>query len=335
MNAPTSNTRIVLAEKPQGALTIDQFVLEEAPMPQPAAGELLVRTRLLSIDAANRAWMQSATYRDELKAGVVMAGSGLGEVIESRDPGFAAGELVYASLSWQQHAIVTASQARRLAPIEPLSHWLSVYGTSGLTAYLGLKNVGRVQPGETVVVSAAAGSVGSLVGQIAKLQGARVVGIAGGRAKCDWLVDELGFDAAVDYRADPLAPQLKAAATEGVDVYFDNVGGDVLGACLFAMNPHGRIVCCGAVSQYDGPTPPHGPRGVPGLIVLKRLVMQGFFLPDHYGERDAAHAQLQVWVASGALRVPEDIVEGLANAPAALVGLLAGENRGKRLVRVG
>jgi hypothetical protein len=335
MSTPRFNTRVVLAEKPQGALTVEQFVLDEAPMPQPAAGELLVRTRLLSIDAANRAWMQSATYRDELKAGVVMAGSGLGEVLESRDPGFAPGDLVYAGVGWQQHAVVAAAQARRLAPIEPLSHWLSVYGTSGLTAYLGLKNVGRVQPGETVVVSAAAGSVGSLVGQIAKLQGARVVGIAGGRAKCDWLVDALGFDAAVDYRAGPLAPQLKAAAPKGVDVYFDNVGGDVLGACLFAMNTHGRIVCCGAVSQYDGPTPPHGPRGVPGLIVLKRLLVQGFFLPDHYGERDAAHAQLQAWVASGALHVPEDVVDGLENAPAALVGLLAGENRGKRIVRVG
>jgi NADPH-dependent curcumin reductase CurA len=330
-----SNARIVLAEKPQGALTTAQFAHDEAPMPRPAAGELLVRTRLISIDAANRAWMQAATYRDELKAGVVMAGSGLGEVIESRDPGFAAGDLVYAGLGWQTHAVVSAAQARRLAPIEPLSHWLSVYGTSGLTAYLGLKNVGRVQPGETLVVSAAAGSVGSLVGQIAKLQGARVVGIAGGRAKCDWLVDALGFDAAIDHRAGPLAPQLKLAAPKGVDVYFDNVGGDVLGACLFAMNTHGRIVCCGAVSQYDGPTPPHGPRGVPGLIVLKRLLVQGFFLPDHYGERDAAHAQLQAWVESGALEVPEDIVDGLENAPAALVGLLAGENRGKRMVRVG
>jgi NADPH-dependent curcumin reductase CurA len=309
-------------------------MLDEVPMPAPGPGELLLRTRLLSIDAANRAWMQSATYRDELKAGTVMAGTGIGEVMESRDPAFAVGELVSAGIGWQQHGVVAGAQARKLAPCEPLSHLLSVYGTSGLTAYLGLKNVGRVQAGETVVVSAAAGSVGSLVGQIAKLQGARVVGIAGGRAKCDWLVDELGFDAAIDYRAGPLAPQLKATAPKGVDVYFDNVGGDVLGACLFAMNTHGRIVCCGAVSQYDGPTPPHGPRGVPGLIVLKRLLVQGFFLPDHYGERDAAHAQLKAWVQSGALRVPEDIVDGLENAPAALVGLLAGENRGKRLVRV-
>lgn len=335
LSTTRANTRIVLAEKPQGVLTVDQFMVDQVPVPTPGSGELLVRTRMLSIDAANRAWMQSVTYRDELKAGTVMAGTGIGEVVASRDPGFAIGDLVSGAIGWQQYGVVAAVQARKLTPCEPMSHLLSVYGTSGLTAYLGLKNVGRVQPGETVVVSAAAGSVGSLVGQIAKLQGARVVGIAGGRAKCDWLVDELGFDAAIDYRTGPLAPQLKTAAPQGVDVYFDNVGGEVLGACLFAMNPHGRIVCCGAVSQYDGATPPHGPRGVPGLIVLKRLLVQGFFLPDHYGERDAAHAQLKAWVESGALRVPEDIIDGLENAPAALVGLLAGENRGKRLVRVG
>lgn len=328
------NTRIVLAEKPQGPLTAGQFVRDEAPMPKPGLGELLLRTRMLSIDAANRAWMQSATYRDELKAGIVMAGTGIGEVVESRDARFSVGDLVSAGIGWQQYGVVAGDQALRLPACEPLSHLLSVYGSSGLTAYLGLKNVGRVQPGETVAVSAAAGSVGSLVGQIAKLQGARVVGIAGGRAKCDWLVDELGFDAAIDHRAGPLAHRLKEAARKGVDVYFDNVGGDVLGACLFAMNPRGRIVCCGAVSQYDGATPPHGPRGVPGLIVLKRLLVQGFFLPDHYAERDAAHAQLQAWVEGGALKVPEDVIEGLENAPAALVGLLAGENRGKRLVRV-
>jgi len=326
--------RVVLAEKPQGMLTVGHFVLQDAQMPRPGAGELLLRTRWLSIDAANRAWMQSATYRDELSAGIVMAGSGLGEVVESRDPGFAPGDLVFAETGWQTHAVVAAARARRLPPLEPASHWLSVYGTSGLTAYLGLAHVGRVRAGDTVAMSAAAGSVGSLVGQIAKLQGARVVGVTGGRAKCEWLVNELGFDAAIDHRAGPLAPQLKAAAPKGVDVYFDNVGGEVLGACLFAMNVHGRIVCCGAVAQYDGPSPPHGPRGVPGLIVLKRLTMQGFFLPDHHGEREAAHAQLQAWVRSGALRVPEDIVDGLANAPAALVGLLAGENRGKRMVRV-
>lgn len=328
------NARVVLAAKPEGQLTVAQFKLDQAPVGAPGAGELLVRTRWLSIDAANRAWMQSATYRDELEAGTVMAGTGIGEVLVSCDPAFEAGDLVTAGVGWQAYAVVPAARAVRVSNGEPMSHALSVYGTSGLTACLGLKQVGRVKAGETLVVSAAAGSVGTLVGQIARLQGARVVGIAGGAAKCAWLVDELGFDAAIDHRAGPLAPQLRAAAPRGIDVYFDNVGGDVLGACLFAMNTHGRIVCCGAVSQYDGPTPPHGPRGVPGLIVLKRLILQGFFLPDHDDEREGALAQLRDWVATGRLRVPEDIVEGLENAPAALVGLLAGDNRGKRLVRV-
>ena len=328
------NRRIVLAAKPQGRLDAAHFRLEEAPMPEPAPGELLVRVRMLSIDAANRAWMQAATYRDELQAGTVMAGTGVGQVIASRAEGFAPGDWISGGVGWQDHAVLPAARARLLPRREPVGHLLSVYGTSGLTACLGLEKVGQPQPGETVVVSAAAGSVGSMVGQIAKLMGARVVGIAGGRAKCDWLVDELGFDAAIDHRAGPLAPRLREAVPEGIDVYFDNVGGEVFGACLFAMNDFGRIVCCGAVSQYDGPTPPHGPRGVPGLIVLKRLRVQGFFLPDHERERDGALARLEAWVASGRLRVPEDIVEGLENAPSALVGLLAGENRGKRLVRV-
>ncbi|MGJ7565931.1 NADP-dependent oxidoreductase [Variovorax sp. GB1R11] len=328
------NRRIVLAAKPKGRLDAAHFRLEDAPMPEPAPGELLVRVRLLSIDAANRAWMQAATYRDELQAGTVMAGTGVGQVITSRAEGFEPGDLVTGGVGWQDHAVLPAAQVRLLPRREPVSHLLSVYGTSGLTACLGLEKVGQLQPGETVVVSAAAGSVGSLAGQIAKRMGARVVGIAGGRSKCDWLVDELGFDAAIDHRAGPLAPRLREAVPEGIDVYFDNVGGEVFGACLFAMNDFGRIVCCGAVSQYDGPTPPHGPRGVPGLIVLKRLRVQGFFLPDHESERDDALGRLEAWVRSGALRVPEDIVEGLENAPAALIGLLAGENRGKRLVRV-
>jgi NADPH-dependent curcumin reductase CurA len=328
------NRRIVLAAKPQGRLDASHFRLEAAPVPEPAPGELLVRVRMLSIDAANRAWMQAATYRDELLAGTVMAGTGVAEVVASRAEGFAPGDLITGGVGWQDHAVLAAATARLLPRREPVSHLLSVYGTSGLTACLGLEKVGQPRPGETVVVSAAAGSVGSLVGQIAKLMGARVVGIAGGREKCDWLVEQLGFDAAIDHRAGPLAPRLREAAPDGIDVYFDNVGGEVFGACLFAMKDFGRIVCCGAVSQYDGPTPPHGPRGVPGLIVLKRLRVQGFFLPDHEDVRDAALGRLEAWVRSGALRVPEDIVEGLENAPAALIGLLAGDNRGKRLVRV-
>src|SRR5256884_470617 len=203
-----------------------------------------------------------------------------------------------------------------------------------LTSYFGLLHVGKPKEGETVVVSAAAGSVGSIVGQIAKIKGCRVVGIAGGKDKCRWLTSELGFDAAVDYKDGATFKALRAAAPKGVDVYFDNVGGDILEACLFQMNNRGRIACCGAISQYDGDPAAHGPRGVPGLIVVKRLIMQGFIVMDYMDQRDAALADLQSWVSSGKLQVQEDVINGLENTPKALIGLLAGENRGKRMVRV-
>jgi NADPH-dependent curcumin reductase CurA len=218
--------------------------------------------------------------------------------------------------------------------MEPMTHLLSVYGIAGLTAYFGLLDVGKPKAGETVVVSAAAGSVGSIVGQIAKIKGCRVIGIAGGKDKCDWLTGELGFDAAVDYKDGAVFKALKAAAPDGIDVYFDNVGGDILEACLTQMNLHGRIACCGAISQYDGAPSATGPRGVPGLIVVKRLIMQGFIVMDYMNKRADALADLQSWVASGKLKVQEDVIDGLANTPQALIGLLAGENRGKRMVRV-
>jgi NADPH-dependent curcumin reductase CurA len=218
--------------------------------------------------------------------------------------------------------------------IEPLTYLLSVYGIAGLTAYFGLLDIGKPKAGETVVVSAAAGSVGSIVGQIAKLKGCHVVGIAGGKDKCHWLTSELGFDAAVDYKDGALFKALRAAAPKGIDVYFDNVGGEILEACLPQMNNYGRIACCGAISQYDGAPQATGPRGVPGLIVVKRLVMQGFIVMDYMKERDRTLADLQGWVASGQLKVQEDVIEGLENTPNALVGLLAGENRGKRMVKV-
>ena len=296
---------------------------------------MLLRVRYISLDAANRAWMHGATYRSAVEAGTVMAGGALAEVVESRAEGFAAGDLVFADTGWQDYAALPARALVKLPKITPLTHLLSVYGIAGLTAYFGLLHVGRPKAGETVVVSAAAGSVGSLVGQIGKIKGCRVVGIAGGAEKCDWLTGELGFDAAVDYKAGNVFKALKSAAPQGIDVYFDNVGGDILEACLAQMNVRGRIACCGAISQYDGAPSGHGPRGVPGLIVVKRLVMQGFIVMDYFTERGEALADLQSWVAAGKLKVQEDVIEGLENTPAALIGLLAGENRGKRMVRVG
>ena len=330
----TVNRQILLTENPSGKLATSHFRLHEGEVPKPQDGEVLVKTRLISLDAANRAWMQGATYRAAVEAGTVMAGGSVSEVIESKAPGFAKGDLVFGDTGWQEYAALNARTVNKLPKLEPLSHLLSVYGIAGLTAYFGLLDIGDPKPGETVVVSAAAGSVGSIVGQIAKIKGCNVIGIAGGASKCKLLTDELGFDHAIDYKAAPVGKALRAAAPKGIDVYFDNVGGDILEACLFGMNNFGRIACCGAVSQYDGAAPAHGPRGIPGLIVVKRLTMRGFIVMDYQDRHEKALEELQGWVASGKLKVKEDIMQGLENTPQALVGLLAGDNVGKRMVRL-
>ena len=293
-----------------------------------------MRVRYISLDAANRAWMHGATYRSAVEANTVMAGGGIAEVVQSKSPSLAPGDIVFGDTGWQDYAAVAAKHLTKMPKMEPLTHLLSIYGIAGLTAYFGLLEIGKPKSGETVVVSAAAGSVGSIVGQIAKIKGCHVVGIAGGKDKCQWLTAELGFDAAVDYKDGAVFKALRAAAPKGIDVYFDNVGGDILEACLPQMNNYGRIACCGAVSQYDGVPSAHGPRGVPGLIVVKRLVMQGFIVMDFMKERDHALADLQGWVAARKLKVQEDVISGLENTPKALIGLLAGENRGKRIVRL-
>ncbi|MDF2233374.1 NADP-dependent oxidoreductase [Albimonas sp. CAU 1670] len=329
----TRTRQVVIQELPKGALDASNFALTEADLPAPAEGEALVKTILMSIDAANRAWMQGATYREAVKAGDVMHTYAIAEVVESQDPSLAPGDVVAVESGWTEYAVVKARKAIKLPAVRPLSNLLSVFGIAGKTAYHGLVHVGRPKAGETVLVSAAAGSVGMYVGQIAKALGCRAVGIAGGAEKCRWVVEELGFDACVDYRDPGFFKALKAACPDGVDVYFDNVGGKILETALFLMNLKGRVVCCGAVSQYDE-TAPSGPRNLPGLVVVKRLRMEGFIVMD-FADRDAeANEKLAGWVQSGALKVAEDVVEGLENAPAALIGLLKGENRGKRMVRV-
>jgi NADPH-dependent curcumin reductase CurA len=328
------NRQVLLVEKPAGKLGAEHFRMSEAAIPEPKDGEALLRVRYISLDAANRAWMQGATYRAAVEPNTVMAGGGIAEVVSSKAPGLAQGDIVFGDTGWQDYAAVPAKRLTKVPKIEPMTHLLSVYGIAGLTAYFGLLHVGKPTAGETVAVSAAAGSVGSIVGQIAKIKGCRVVGIAGGKDKCNWLTRELGFDAAVDYKDGAVFKALKAAAPEGIDVYFDNVGGDILEACLAQMNIRGRIVCCGAISQYDGVPSPHGPRGVPGLIVVKRLIKQGFIVTDFMDRRDEALSDLQSWVASGKLKVQEDVINGLENTAKALIGLLAGENRGKRMIKV-
>lgn len=327
------NRQVIIRELPEGTLTEAHFEQRVGDMPEIGPGQVLMRTRLMSIDAANRAWMQGATYRAAVNAGDVMPTYAIGEVIESQDASLVPGDLIAAESSWAEFVAIKASQALKMPKIEALSNLLSVYGIAGKTAYHGLVSVGRPVAGETVVVSAAAGSVGMFVGQIAKALGCRAIGIAGGAEKCDWVTNTLGFDACIDYRAGSLFKDLKAACPEGIDVYFDNVGGKVLETVLFQMNLKGRVACCGAVSQYDGQAP-SGPRNLPGLVVVKRLRMEGFIVMDFADQDKGAIAALENWVQAGQIHVAEDIVEGLAGAPAALVGLLAGENRGKRMVRV-
>ena len=328
------NRQVLLVEKPAGKLGPEHFKMSEAAIPEPKDGEALLRVRYISLDAANRAWMHGATYRAAVEANTVMAGGGIGEVVSSKAPEVKPGDIVFGDTGWQTYAAVPAKHLTKMPKIEPMTHLLSVYGIAGLTAYFGLLEIGKPKTGESVVVSAAAGSVGSIVGQIAKIKGCRVVGIAGGSDKCNWLTSELGFDAAVDYKDGAVFKALRAAAPKGIDVYFDNVGGDILEACLAQMNNRGRIACCGAISQYDGVPSAHGPRGVPGLIVVKRLIMQGFIVMDFMDRSDQALKELQSWVASGKLKVQEDVIEGLENTPKALIGLLAGENRGKRMIKV-
>jgi NADPH-dependent curcumin reductase CurA len=315
--SPDRHREIVLTSIPRGPLAEDHFELREADRPAPAEGEVLVRTVLISLDAANRAWMQGATYREAVRAGDVMHAYILGEVAESRAPGFAPGDIVAGEGRWADFVVAPAAKLVKQGPHRPLTHLLSALGIAGKTAYFGLKKIGQPKAGEALVVSAAA----------------RAVGIAGGPDKCAWLVDELGFDAAVDYKKGHLFADLRAACPAGIDVYFDNVGGSILETVLFQMNMHGRIVCCGAVSQYDTTTP-SGPRNVPGLLVVKRLRMEGFIALDWPGEEAAAEAELAAWLRDGKIRAVEDVIDGLENAPRALLGLLHGENRGKRMVRV-
>lgn len=329
------NRQIVIAEVPRGPLSVDHYALRESPVPEPKDGEVLCRTLALSIDAGSRAGLQgSASYAGKPQSDVVMTGTAVARVVTSRSTRVAEGQIVTCPAGWQDYS---THRGERVTPVEPLGalSWeLGVLGGTGLTAYFGLLDIGGPQAGETVLVSAAAGATGNVVGQIAKLKGCRVVGIAGSHAKCAALREQLGFDAAINYKDDDFRGALKDACPDGVDVYFDNVGGDVLGSALFRMNSGGRIVCCGVVSQYDTANPAGGPRGVPGLLVNKRLRMQGFLVFDFAKRFPEARAELAGWIESGQLQVLEDVFEGLEQAPRALVDLLAGGNLGKRVVHV-
>jgi NADPH-dependent curcumin reductase CurA len=300
----------------------------------PRDGEALVRTRMLSLDPANRAWMMGKTYRDALEPGQVMSGFAIGEVVDSKTGGLKAGDIVEGDWGWQDYAAMPARRLVKRTTKAPLELLIGPLSVTGLTAYFGLLEVGQPKPGDTVLVSAAAGAVGTMVGQIAKLAGCRVVGTAGGQDKCHWLVRDLGFDAAVDYKAGGVRRALAAVCPNGIDVYFDNTGGPVLDAALSLMNLRGRIACCGNVSQYDVEKPAPGPMAVPGLVVTKRLRLEGFIVMDFYDQRAEAEAKLARWLEEGKIKAIVDIVDGLDKAPQALIGLFEGRNKGKMAVRV-
>jgi NADPH-dependent curcumin reductase CurA len=330
----TMNKQWIYASKPNAQVSPVNFRLQEAAMPQPKDGEVLVRTTLLSLDPASRAWMIGPTYRPMLEPGEVMAGWGIGEVVASNAKNYEPGDLVSGDYGWQQYAAVPARTLTKHDKKHKPEHILGVLGITGLTAYFGLLEVGKPRPGETVLVSGAAGAVGTVAGQIAKLMGCRVVGTTSSAQKCQWLIDELGFDAAVDYRTGNLHKALKEACPKGIDVYFDNTGGEVLNAALSRMNLWGRVACCGAISNYDTGTPAPGPAGVPGLLVTKRIRMEGFIVMDFYNRKREADAALAAWVEQGKIKAAVDVVEGFEKMPSALSGMFAGHNRGKLMVRV-
>ena len=328
------NRQIILSEIPQSKLEAQHFHFQERDLPKAKSGGVLVRTLYIALDAASRAWIQGETYRPALQVGDVMAGMGLAEVVESHADHLAVGDLVIAETGWQTFSAIPADQLSALPEFKPLTYLLSIYGVPGLTAYFGLLRCGELQAGNTVVVSAAAGAVGSLVGQIAKIKGCRVVGITGSTHKCNVLTNDLGFDVALDYRNRNLKNALRSTCPNGIDVYFDNVGGGILDAVLQNMAKHGRIVCCGAISQYDASTPQANVVGIPGQLILKSITMRGFLLFDYLDEQPQAFFDLSTWVASGQLLVLEEILDGLEQLPTGLVGLLNGENIGKRMVKI-
>lgn len=334
-NGTRPNRQILLIERPSGKLEERHFKAVDETIGEPGQGEVLCRTVLLSIDPANRAWMRGRTYREQLGEGDVMAGFTLAEVVAENGSGIPVGTVVTCESGWQEYAVHPASRVQPVSVKTALTHHMSVLGVTGLTAYFGLLEIGRPKEGETVVVSAAAGATGNVAGQIGRILGCRVVGIAGSDEKNEMLRRDLRFDAAVNYKSPTLREDLRAACPNGIDVYFDNVGGPLLDAVLPLMRLHGRVVCCGAVSQYDVEGAPTGSRLVPGMLVVSRLRMEGFIVSDFAEKWAEAEAQLSDWVASRRLKVLEEVLEGLDAAPGALIGLLAGANTGKRLVRIG
>jgi NADPH-dependent curcumin reductase CurA len=330
------NRRVVLASRPKAAPQESDFKLVEAPVPDPAEGEMIVRSLYLSLDPYMRGRMSDrASYAKPVEIGEVMTGGAVARVVATRNPRFKEGDIVQGLFGWQDYAVSDGRELARVDPtLAPISTALGVLGMPGLTAYFGLLDLGKPKSGETVLVSAASGAVGAVVGQIAKIKGCRAVGIAGGPAKTRYITDELGFDAAVDYKAaQNIADELKTACPNGVDVYFDNVGGWITDAVMFRLNLHARIQICGQISQYNNEKPEMGPRLL-SLLIAKRTRIEGFLVFDYAQRYREGVTELAQWLKAGKLKYKEDITEGLENAPRKLIGLLEGENFGKALIKI-
>ena len=334
--SPERNRRLLLAERPTAMVGDSTVRLEEGPVPEPAEGQALVRVTYLSIDPTIRTWMNDAPgYLPPIALGEVVRSIGAGEVVRSRTASFGVGELVVGLTGWQDYTLAGDGGMMQILPpgIDPPTA-LNVFGTTGMTAYFGLLDVGRMTAGDTVVVSGAAGATGSVVGQIAKINGAKVVvGLAGSAEKCAWLVDELGFDAAVNYRTDDIAARLRELCPKGIDLYFDNVGGEILDICLGQLALRGRVVLCGAISTYNSAERAPGPSNYRNLII-QRGRMEGFLILDYLARFGEAQLEMFGWVADGRLKHQEHVIEGLERAPEALNLLFTGGNTGKMIVRL-
>jgi NADPH-dependent curcumin reductase len=328
------NLQVTLASRPVGWVKESDLRIVESDIPKPAAGQVLVRNLYLSLDPYMRGRMNDGpSYAENVKVGQVMVGATVGEVIESNDPAFKLGDIVLGRFGWQQYGVSAGAALRKVDPkLAPISAYLGVLGMPGMTAWVGLVDICQPKQGETVIVSAAAGAVGSVVGQIAKIKGCRAVGIAGGNAKCEHVVNELGFDACVDYKAGNLMRDLAAATPKGIDIDFENVGGAILDAIALRLNPFARIALCGLISQYNEVRP----RGMDNLVMLliNRVKLQGFIVSDYTARQGEAMADLARWVGEGRIKYRETIAEGLENAPRAFIAMLKGANFGKQLVKL-
>jgi NADPH-dependent curcumin reductase CurA len=336
---PETARRVVLASRPVGEPKASDFRLEEFPVPQAGPGQMLLKTKWLSLDPYMRGRMSDApSYAKPVGIGEVMEGGTVSEVVASNSDKYRNGDIVLSRAGWQTHMVSDGAGLRKLDPkVAPVSTALGVLGMPGMTAYTGLLEIGAPKAGETVVVSAASGAVGSVVGQVARIKGARAVGIAGGADKCRYVREELGFDECVDHRDPALRDKLKAACPKGIDVYFENVGGASQEAVWPLLNFFARIPVCGLIAQYSATELPAGPNRVPQIfrdVLTKRLTIRGFIVSDFWGRFDEFIREVPQWIREGRIKYREDIAEGLENAPATFMGLLKGKNFGKQLVRV-